>query len=1489
MCLRSKVRMIGLTVLFFTVANGLYGQLSGNYTIGGSGSNNFNSWNDFVDSFNQSGVSGSVVLNVNTTDSITKRLVLSGNSKFPTTKTNTLTIKGNGNILKAAFAKEVIAFRGVSHITIVNLKIENSSSDYFAMGIRLSLGSDSNKIDSTVINLSGLTKRVGFDGAYIVIGDTGSIISREPSFIAGVGNTISNCTFTTSNKNSPGPFFGIVEVQNKGMDTTSTHNQYLNNYIGNVYSRGFFLKNTNSDLIRDNYISRELANSNSSVDTLFKAIEIINAFSSSKPFTISHNEICNIPYSRPGIITGGGFIKSLFAVDILTTSGVVNSSTVEAVEISHNNIHDMSSDIRFFGVYTANFSLVNIKHNVLTKAYVYGPQKGPVFSYGFYGISGNDLIIDSNQVSNCDFGSTTGAGAGTMFYAYSVGNLQLNNNSISGNFGDSTSAGDELYGVIASQDGDWLINKNIILHNNVNVLNGFFLGIYLDFVLDAQVAQNLVASNFGYSETIGVYSANYSVTYKRDFYHNTIVDRKSTSNSHGSALLYLDDDGDVNVVGNILDGNGRGRIFPAYIASFATLGEISGNSFYLQNYLAQTWALANNTFTNFTGWYNSTLSAKDNFYVNTRFVNENAGDYRSGEWKNQNNIKAQSFVTSDLYGKNRNTNKCDRGAICDSFNLQILIPFITWSDTICSGFEIDELWPVINHYTDTVEQIDLSYWSNNKINSKSFNVKIAPNDTSFLDLGEPVKINLTGDQNLGIYIISENDNHSDDSIWARTHVKASPGGSVITPVLPTGYLNLPHYSSLRDTVALGSEIQYEISSPRGYSNADYNSKWRISSEITTNGGTVLSGITTQIPASGNPYTIKYKTLDSSVQDSTVQIKVKVTDLLNGCDTTLVRDVYIFPNPVVEFSLKGAYCSKQTINYINTSYEPRSKYYIESSWSFDLNDTNAVSDKWDATYKYQTGGDYTVTLTITTPITGFKFQSIKKITVLTTPSASFTRKVGCEGIPVGFTNTTDEKTATMVWDFGDGLGPINKSDLNFDYLFSNYGTYTVSLTASNSTCSTKYELKTPVFERPTASYTVTRTDECVGGDVNFNTTTKMQSSLFGVVWDFDEANSESTLKNVTYAFKGDGTKTIRLIVNSEFGCSDTTTGTLQVKASPVADFNWNRLCAESETNFTSTSTIPNGEVADYYWRINSDNSGSSNSITRTWSSVGIQTVELNVVLGNGCNNLITKDVEILAEPLIEFEVEDKCEGELVTFSNSTINPTFDTLRYKWFFGSVDSSEREEPSLSFSVDSFMKIPVTLIAEIDGACASSLSKEMKIYPLPNNCNIEYTPDYAVSFFGAKLEPKGDLNIGGETGVNYQWNIKGIGNKTSSDLDAEVYYTLPSDGSYDASLIATTAEYGCVCKSSLTIVMDRLLVNENNLKIEMYPVPADVGQEIQCTANQRVISFYLIDASGKEVLNKKVGEKSFKINTNGLSNGVYFLNVITYDGDSQYKIILK
>ncbi len=1486
----SKItKSIALFKLSLIFGVGLNAQLNGNYTIGGSGTKNFSSWNEFVDSFNQNGVSGRVVVNMRSDDSAKKRLIFSGNVKFPTSISNNLKINGNGHILKAALGTEVISMRGVDYISISNLKIINSSTDYFAMGIRMSLGSDSNVIDSITVDLNGLTKRLGFDGAYIVIGDTGSVLSREPAVLAGIGNTISNCRLITSNKNSPGPFFGIIEVQKKGIDSISTHNKFINNYIGNVYSRGMFFKNINSEIIYGNYISRELASSDSPVDTLFKAIEITNAFSSSKPIVITQNEICNIPYSRPGLISGGGFINSLYGMDILTISGLVNSSSVEAVNISRNYIHDMASDSRFFGVYTANFSVVSMKYNFIEKANIYGPQKGPVFSYGFYGISGNDLIIDSNQVSNCDFGKTTGAGAGVMFYAFKVGNIQFTQNSISGNFGDSTVAGNELYGVIASQDGDWLVNKNIILNNEVNVLNGFFLGVYLDFVLDAEVTQNLVASNFGYSETIGIYSANYSVSYKRDFYHNTVVDRKSTSTSHGSALIYLDDDGDVNVVGNILDGDGRGRIFPAYIASFATLGEISGNSIYLKNYLSQTWALANNTFTNFTGWYNSTLSSKDNYYINTRFVDEKSGDYRSREWKNQNNIKKQSFIISDLYGKKRNEMYCDRGAICDSFNLQILIPFTSWSDSVCSGFEIDELWPVVNHYGDTVEEVHLSYWANNKLNTESFIVKIAPNDTVFLDLGEPVKINVVGDQNLGIFIASENDNHADDSIWAETFVKASPGGSIITPITPSGYLNKPHYTNLRDTVALGSEAQYEISAPRGFINNEYNSKWKISSEIYTYNGKLLTGLSTQIPTSGNSYKISYKSLDSAVQDSVLQLKIKVTDMVNGCDTILVRDIYIFPNPVIDFSLKGAYCSQQLINFINTSYEPRSKYYIESKWSFDENDTSAVSENWDASYKYSTGGDYTITLTIITPVTGFKFQSAKKIKVLTTPTAAFTRKVGCEGIPISFTNTTDVKSANMVWDFGDGSGSLNKADLSFDYLFSKYGTYTVSLTASNSTCSTKYELKTPVFERPVASYTFTRTDDCVGGNVNFKATTTMQSSLFGVVWDFDEANSESTLKNINYVFKQDGNKTIRLIVNSEFGCSDTTSGNLLVKASPVADFTWDRLCAESETKFSSISTIPSGEIADYYWTINSASAGSSNTVTKKWGSVGIQNIELNVVLSNGCSNLIKKEVEILAEPLVEFELENKCEGEVVNFSNSTINPTFDTLRYSWYFGNIDSSFSEEPALRFSVDSFTKVPVTLFASIDGACASSLTKEMEIYPLPNHCQIEYTPDYAFSFFGAKLEPKGDVKIGGELGVNYQWNIKGIGNKASSDKDAEVHYTLPSDGSYDASLIATTADYGCVCKSNLTLIMDRLNITNENLNIEIYPIPALVGQEITFNANQNIKSYVLLDMTGKQVSTQTVGNSSFIMKTEKISAGNYLLNVKMDSSDQQYKIIIK
>lgn len=80
----------------FLVSFPVSGQLSGNYTIGGTTSaTNYATWADFATAFNNNGVSGAVNVTVMANLSITATVQLTQNSTNPTTSTNTLTINGN--------------------------------------------------------------------------------------------------------------------------------------------------------------------------------------------------------------------------------------------------------------------------------------------------------------------------------------------------------------------------------------------------------------------------------------------------------------------------------------------------------------------------------------------------------------------------------------------------------------------------------------------------------------------------------------------------------------------------------------------------------------------------------------------------------------------------------------------------------------------------------------------------------------------------------------------------------------------------------------------------------------------------------------------------------------------------------------------------------------------------------------------------------------------------------------------------------------------------------------------------------------------------------------------------------------------------------------------------------------------------------------------------------------------------------------------------
>jgi PKD repeat protein len=123
----------------------------------------------------------------------------------------------------------------------------------------------------------------------------------------------------------------------------------------------------------------------------------------------------------------------------------------------------------------------------------------------------------------------------------------------------------------------------------------------------------------------------------------------------------------------------------------------------------------------------------------------------------------------------------------------------------------------------------------------------------------------------------------------------------------------------------------------------------------------------------------------------------------------------------------------------------------TAWAWDFGDGTTSSEQ-NPIHIYEVAGTYTVTLAATNEC-GVDFEiKIDYITVGAgvAPVAAFTQSVDSGDVPfsVAFTNlSTGTPTLTYVWDFGDGSATSTQT--NPTHLYTEPGTYTVTLTVTNA--------------------------------------------------------------------------------------------------------------------------------------------------------------------------------------------------------------------------------------------------------------------------------------------------------------------------------------------------------------------------------------------------------------------------------------------------------
>ncbi len=315
----------------------------------------------------------------------------------------------------------------------------------------------------------------------------------------------------------------------------------------------------------------------------------------------------------------------------------------------------------------------------------------------------------------------------------------------------------------------------------------------------------------------------------------------------------------------------------------------------------------------------------------------------------------------------------------------------------------------------------------------------------------------------------------------------------------------------------------------------------------------------------------------------------ITANVHGCpaDTQAVDFISIV-DPVAAFGVStDRGCAPLTVNFSDSS----SAGTIHD-WDFG---NGLTSNLLNPTVTFTNNGTfdstYTVTLITTIPGAGCTDTIQQDITVYGAPRAGFFTNLPCFGDSIFFTDTSFFRTHPIMdwfWDFGDGN---TSSQRNPAHLYS-LGAYVVSLTVTDTNgCSHTYSDSITYRPTPVADIGINyfcQPDSACVNDTVFLSDNSTIAPLGGniTIWEWDvdgDGTDDYFTQNPSHIYPATGTYIIRLVVESQYGCRDTTYDTIQISEPPLANFSIarDRGCGPFTTTASDSST---GLIRNYLWEL-----------------------------------------------------------------------------------------------------------------------------------------------------------------------------------------------------------------------------------------------------------------------------------------------------------------
>jgi PKD repeat protein len=1109
-----------------------------------------------------------------------------------------------------------------------------------------------------------------------------------------------------------------------------------------------------------------------------------------------------------------------------------------------------------------------------------------------------DRNIVGNKFTNNKLNSNGASGFHYLFYTWYNYNSYRSVNLFEDNLIDSNTSGGYWYTFYGYYNGHQRVARNQITNNVSGSTYGLFYGFLFYYSYNLSVYSNLIANNYGYYGVYAFYSYNYTSGYKFEARNNTLHIRPSSyTYFYVYGYLFQEMYSEVRFTGNILDAEIPYFGYPIWLNNTAgtaanNMKEIESNSFLVKGSGTQTWGVGQTQYNSWNGFKGDKYVAATNNFTDPQWVDAGKTNFKANSFETQNNVVPNINVTNDLSKKQRNTIRNDRGAIESFMDVEAVKTDMTIASSVCAGHEVTPDITIYNKFADTIYNFNVAYSINGKATRELVKTRILPGDSLKYVFSAPMNLSIAGQTTVKLYLDIPDDNTKNDSFTFTTLVKPAPGGGYYEFSTKTTTPNTALYQRGKpyDITVVDQPVIYDVQAPRIYSNSTYGTSlpndWYASVQAYTASGKAINGATFTAPSGSTNLEVQFKTSDATLEDSLVTVVLKVTDNNNGCDTFIKRKVLIYPSVTPDFTFPAKICDGDAVLFGNTSKVNSGS--MEFFWNFGTGNAADTSNAPEPVFQFPSSGKYKVTLTAKTVPYGFVFTKTYDVEVNAIPKVAFDKANACLGQDLVFTNKTNPLTAKMSWDFGNGA---TATTTNAKYKYSKAGTYLVTLSADLNGCVAKLTQKVYQFEKPVAKFSLV-SGTCDNDEFAFTNQTTIGSGLVGSFWNFDDNGSVSTDEAPKYTFSAAGKKNVKLIAMSEFGCKDSMVKSVEVKESPKAGFTNTPACSLTPTEFTNTTADVAGAVANYAWNFGDGTTSKTKSPSKNWTNLGPKTVTLSVTLDNGCSDVTTKDLSVLTQPKANFSATDVCAGDAVVFVNNTTWPQGD-ISYNWDFGDNTYSVNSDPSKLYNIVQTTSYNVTLYAYIAGGCADSITQRVTVNEAPRTCDFQATPDYGFAFYGVKVDPVNASGAaGGQNNVDYTWVFAGGGTMKSKDVNAAVNYDLQSDGEYTVTMKAIVRQTGCECSKTKKIVMNRAAVKDlQSVGVAVYPNPTAGDIKVATTETFGAnITVNVMSIEGKMVSTRTVANEGVMIlNTDGLSNGVYLVQVMSGDKQVTKKITVQ